>query len=189
MKTILKSMKMSKYKIPGDKINIFEDIIQKYEALNAPSLGSECDEEFSIAMEKHLTKEQRFRLFEQNGSCKGTSSDKERNAFAFEHAGKTLAERLEIFNKVSGRNAVLNEKDNTITFNFACTHGYYKRVNEGKYLSLPKSIKSYFERCAGGRLYGYEKALGIKLKIKSVDISPLKKNMKNPVVFTFEIIK
>jgi len=189
MKTMLKAMKMPKYKIPEDKIHIFEDIIQKYEALNAPSLGNECDEEFSIAMEKHLTKEQRFRLFEQNGACKGTGNDKKRKAFTLEHVRKTLAERLAIYNKVSGRNAVFNKKDNTITVNFACTHGYYKQVNEGKLLSLPTSIKSYFERCAGGRLYEYEKVLGIKLKIKSVDISPLRKNMKNPVVFTFEIVE
>ena len=38
MKTMLKTMKMPKYKIPKDKINIFEGIIQKYEILNAPSL-------------------------------------------------------------------------------------------------------------------------------------------------------
>ena len=49
-------------------------------------------------------------------------------------------------------------------------------------------IEGYFERCAGGRLYEYEKALGINLKIKSVDISPLKENKKNPVIFTFEIV-
>jgi len=188
MKTMLKTMKMPKYKIPEDKIHIFEDIIQRYEALGAPSLGNECDEEFNMAIEKHLTKEQRFRLFEQNGACKGTANDKERKAFLIKHTSKSLAERIEIFNKIYGRNIVLNE-DNTITVNFSCTHGYYKQVNEGKLLSLPPSIKSYFERCAGGRLYGYEKVLGIKLKIKSVDISPLRKNMKNPVVFTFEIIE
>jgi len=37
-------------------------------------------------------------------------------------------------------------------------------------------------------LYEYQKALGIKLKIKSVDVSPLSENIVNPVVFTFEIV-
>jgi hypothetical protein len=37
-------------------------------------------------------------------------------------------------------------------------------------------------------LYELEKALGIKLRIKNVDISPLKENPANPVVFTFEIV-
>ncbi|MCL2722766.1 MAG: hypothetical protein FWD47_15660, partial [Treponema sp.] len=131
MKTMLKAMKMPKYNIPEDKIHIFEDIIQRYEALGAPSLGNECDEEFCIAMEKHLTKEQRFRLFEQNGACKGTANDKERRDFLIKHTRKSLAERIEIFNKIYGSNVVLNEKDNTITVNFACTHGYYKQVKEG----------------------------------------------------------
>jgi hypothetical protein len=52
----------------------------------------------------------------------------------------------------------------------------------------PASIETYFERCAGGRLYEYQKALGIKLKIKTVDVSPLSENIVNPVVFTFEIV-
>jgi len=38
------------------------------------------------------------------------------------------------------------------------------------------------------RLYELERALGIKLKIKSVDVSPLRDDVKNPVVFTFEIV-
>jgi hypothetical protein len=49
-------------------------------------------------------------------------------------------------------------------------------------------VESYFERCAGGRLYELQKALGIKLKIKSVDVSPLKENINNPVVFTYDIV-
>jgi len=38
------------------------------------------------------------------------------------------------------------------------------------------------------KLYELEKALGIKLKIKSVDISPLSEDIQNPVRFTFEIV-
>ena len=64
---------------------------------------------------------------------------------------------------------------------------YYKRAKEGKYTAPPPNVEGYFERCAGGRLYELQKALGIKLKIKSVDVSPLKENVSNPVVFTFEI--
>ena len=187
MKTMLKAMKKKQSGIPEDILPVFEDIIQKYEALGSPSLGPECDEEFGKAMNELLTKEQRFRLYEQEGACKGTGHDKERKAFALEHAHRPLAERLELFTKTYGRKAVLND-DNTITVTFVCTHGYYKQAREGKHLSLPLSIESYFERCAGGRLYEYQKALGIKLNIKSVDISPLSENMTNPVVFTFEIV-
>jgi hypothetical protein len=179
MKTMLKVMRMRKNEIPDTILPLFEDIVQTYE-------GEECEEKFLKAMEEHLTKEQRLRLYEQNGSCSGTGYDKERKAFAHENANKPLAERLELFKKTFGRTAVLND-DNTITVNFACDHGYYKHAPKGKF-RFPASIETYFERCAGGRLYEYQKALGIKLKIKSVDVSPLNDNIVNPVVFTFEIV-
>ena len=188
MKAMLSSMKKRNSGIPRDVLPIFEGIIQKYEALGAPSLGPECDDAFNQAMEEHLTKEQRFWLYEQNGGCKGTGYDKQRKAFALEHAHRTLADRLEIFAKAYGRNAVLNDA-HTITVRFACTHGYYKQAREGKFLSPPPKIQSYFERCAGGRLYELEKALGIKLKIKSADTSPLYENVQNPVVFVFEVVE
>ncbi|NEJ75056.1 hypothetical protein GR197_31855, partial [Rhizobium phaseoli] len=118
MKTMLKIMRMRKNEIPDDILPLFEHIVQTYK-------GDECDENFIKAMEEQLTKEQRFRLYEQNGSCSGTGYDKERKAFALEHADKPLAERLELFTNTFGRTAVLND-DNTITVTFACNHGYYK---------------------------------------------------------------
>jgi hypothetical protein len=179
MKTMLKTMRMRKNEIPDDVLPLFENIVQTYE-------GEECEEKFMKAMEEQLTREQRFRLYEQNGSCSGTGYDKERKAFALEHADKPLAERLELFTNTFGRTAVLND-DNTIAVTFSCNHGYYKHAPKGMF-RFPESIETYFERCAGGRLYEYQKALGIKLKIKSVDVSPLSENIVNPVVFTFDIV-
>ncbi len=179
MKSMLKAMQMPKNEIPEGVIPLFEHIVETY--------GREdCEREFLKAMEEHLTKEQRFRLFEQNGSCKGAGQDKERKAFALEHADLPLAERLELFKSTFCRAGVLND-DNTITITFACGHGYYKHAPKGKF-PFPDSVETYFERCAGGRLYEYQKALGIKLKIKSVDVSALSENVVAPVVFTFEII-
>jgi hypothetical protein len=184
MKTMLASMKKRDSDIPKDTIRIFEDIIRKHEALGMPSLGPLCDEEFNDAIETHLTQAQRYWLYEQNGGCKGTGADQKRKAFAHEHADKPLADRLAM---LYGKKAVLND-DNTITVTFACTHGYYKKAREGKHSTPPPKIQAYFERCAGGRLYGLEKSLGIKLKIKSVDASSLYENSTNPVVFVFDII-
>lgn len=179
MKTMLKIMKKRKNEIPDDILSLFEDIAQTYK-------GDECDEKFTKAMEEQLTKEQRYQLYEQNGSCCGTGYDKERKVFALEHADKPLSERLELFKNTFGRTGILND-DNTITVTFACNHGYYKHAPKGMF-QFPGSIETYFERCAGGRLYEYQKALGIKLKIKSVDVSSLRENIVNPVVFTFEIL-
>jgi len=184
MKMMLTSMKKRGSGIPKETVAVFEGIIQKYEALGAPSLGPECDREFNDAMETRLTKEQRFWLYEQNGGCKGTGSDSERKTFAQEHGHKPLAERL---NLLYGKNAVLHD-DNTITVSFSCTHGYYKKARETKNFTPPVDVQSYFERCAGGRLYGMEKSLGIKLKIQSADVSPLYENAASPVVFTFKIV-
>ncbi|MCL2003617.1 MAG: hypothetical protein FWG72_06405 [Oscillospiraceae bacterium] len=177
MKTMLSSMKKRKFDIPEETVLIFEHIVQAYE-------GGECEAEFLKAMETHLTREQRFRLCEENGACNGAGHDKERKAFALEHAEKPLAERLALFAKAFGRNAVLNG-DGTITVTFAYTHGYYKHAPKGTF-AFPGSVEAYFERCAGGRLYELQKALGVKLKIKSVDLSPLGESVTNPVVFTFE---
>lgn len=180
MKTMLKVMRMRKNEFPNDKLPLFEHIVQTYDR-------DECEKKFLKAMEEELTKEQRFRLYEQNGSSSGTAHDHERKAFALEHADMPLAQRLQLYAKTYGRTAVLND-DQTITVTFACNHGYYKHAPKGMF-RYPASIETYFERCAGGRLYEYQKALGIKLKIKSVDISPLSENIVNPVVFTFEIVE
>jgi len=184
---MLSIMKKRKNGIPGDKLEIFERIIQTHYVSNRGS--DEGDNKFMEAIGEHLTEAQRFRLWEQHGGCMGTGHDKERKAFALEHAGKPLTERLKLFEKTFNRRKTVLNGDNTITVKFACTHGYYKRAREGKCLPPPASIGLYFERCAGGRLYEYQKALGIKLKIKSVDVSPLSENIQNPVVFTFEIVE
>jgi len=189
MKTVLKTMQKKNSGIPSDILPLFEGIILKYEGSGLPSLPPECEIEFFSAMENHLTKEQRFRLYEINGGCKGTGADKARKAFAQEHAGLPLADRLELFMKDCNRGGRVLNDDNTITVTFACTHGYYKRVREKKPFNPPASLQTYFDSCAGGRLYELEQALGIKLRIKSVDTSPLDENPANHVVFTFKIVE
>lgn len=178
MITMLKSMRMRKNGIPQDVLPVFEEIVQTYRR-------DECEGKFMEAMEERLTQEQRLRLCEQNGSCKGAASDQERRAFATEHADKSLAERLAIFAQAYGRQAVLNA-DDTITVTFACHHGYYKHAQKGTF-RFQESLQIYFERCAGGRLYELQKVLGVKLRMQSVDVSPLRENITNPVIFTFAL--
>ncbi len=178
MTGMLNSMKKKKNEIPEETLPLFENILQTYK-------GDEREREFYKAMEKNLTREQRFRLFAQNGGCNGAGQDKQRAAFAREHAGKPLGERLKLFADAHNRNIVLNG-DNTITVTFSCNHGYYKHAPKGNF-AFQETVETYFERCAGGRMYELQKVLGVALRIKSVDVSPLKENVSNPVVFTYEI--
>jgi len=191
---MINSMKKKKSGISADVISIFEGIINQYDGGSGVNqTGDKCDDrdwdsEFSRALKEHLTEEQRFRLYEDNGACNGTGADKARKAFAIEHALMPLDARMELFSKTFGRwKPVLND-DNTLTLTFKCTHGYYRQVKLGKINAVPPNAEEYFGRCAGGRLYELQKALGIKLKIKSVDVTPLKENLDNPVVFTYDIV-
>jgi len=191
---MLRAMQKKNSGIPVDILPVFEGIVEKHQEKSGLNLiGVKCfhpewDDEFCQAMGKLLTREQRFRLYETNGGCNGAGADKKRRAFAIEYAHLALDERMALFAETFGRwKPVLND-DNTLTLTFKCSHGYYKRAREGKYITPPPNVDGYFERCAGGRLYELQKALGIKLRIKSVDVSPLSKDVQNPVVFTFEII-
>ena len=181
MKTMLKAMQRQSSGIPSDILHIFEAIIRKNEN------GQECDNEFSMAMEEHLSQEQRFRLYERNGGCMGTGHDKKRKAFALEHADLAIDERLVMFSKTFGIQAVLSD-DSTILVYFTCPHRYHKVKRDKGIPTLLPPIESYFERCAGGRLHVLETALGVKMKIKSVDKSSLDENFDNPVVYMYEIV-
>ena len=195
MNGMVSAMRKKKNGIPEDVLPIFEDILQRHHEefgqylVGHTSFHPEWDDEFCMAMKEHLTQAQRFRLYETQGACNGAGADKARRAFALDHAHLALDERMALFAESFGRwKPVLNE-DNTLTLTFKCSHGYYKRAREGKYTAPPANVEGYFERCAGGRLYELQKALGIKLRIKSVDVSPLHEDVNKPVVFTFEILQ
>lgn len=196
MSNMIKAMKKKSNGIPMEVVPIFEGILQKQidEMNQTDSSKMKCfepewDDEFCQAMNKYLTKEQRFQLYETQGACNGTGADNARRIFAYEYANLALDEKIELFSKTFGRHKPILNDDNTLTLNFKCSHGYYKHAKEGKYDTPPQHVEGYFERCAGGRLYELQKALGIKLKIQSVDVSSLSTNVTNPVTFTFEIVE
>lgn len=183
MKTMLNEMKKKKNDIPESCLPVFEDIMLINDR-------NERDTKFINAMEEYLTKEQCFTIWAQNGACRGTKFDKDRKAFAAEHSNKPLSERFDIFvNTIGGgykskpNDIVLDEKIKTITISFACKHGLM-HLEKG----ISTSLEAYFGQCAGGRLYELQLALGINLKIKDVDVTAIKKSIKNPCVFTFEIV-
>ncbi|MCL1787540.1 MAG: hypothetical protein FWG38_06100 [Defluviitaleaceae bacterium] len=195
MISMTSAMKKKNSGIPETVLPVFEDIVQKLQDEAGPHLVGvkyfqpEWDDEFSTALQEHLTKAQRFQLYETQGACNGAGADKARKTFAADYAHLALDERIALFAETFGRWKPTLNDDNTLTLTFKCSHGYYKRAREGKYAAPPPNIEGYFERCAGGRLYELQKALGIKLKIKAVDVSPLNEDVNNPVVFTFEIVE
>jgi len=182
MRKMLRLMSTPKNSIPTDVLSLFDSIRQACEVATTEKLKDELGENFRIALEEHLTEEQLFRLWEQAGSCQSTEHDKKRRAFALEHASKPLAERLELFCKNFSRSAVLNA-DNTITVSFP----FFKCCDIALNEHSTRPPASYIGRCAGGRLYEYQKALGIKLKIKSIT-PPSQITCESRFHYTFEIV-
>ena len=92
MKVVLRAVQKKKNAIPEDILPIFEDIVQRHEEkLGSHLIGLSCvqpgwDDDFSIAMSELLTKEQRYRLYEEVGACNGAGADKERKLFARDYA-------------------------------------------------------------------------------------------------------
>ena len=65
MTIILKAMQKKNSGISEDVLSIFEDIVQNHNGASSPYIG--LDERYSVfakAIEEHLTKEQRYRIFE-----------------------------------------------------------------------------------------------------------------------------
>lgn len=185
MKTILSLMKKRKNGIPENLLSRFDNIVQS-------SKGNVCDNRFMEAMGEYLTQEQRFMLWEQHGGCMGTGHDQARKSFALEHDELSLSARVDLYlstfaREYSGktRNVVYNEHDNTIAITFACDECYRNTLN-GK-LTAPFGL--YYESCAGGRMYNLEKALGIKLRFKTLDIPPQGISEEHPCIYTFDIMK
>ncbi len=146
-------------------------------------------------MDELLTKEQCLSIMEKQGCCKRGQRDKDCKAFASEHVGKTLDEKLELMSGIKYMMSPYLNEDNTITVTFG---NYQNGVHKGKNTCSCGSIKklkqpfsispTYCGCCAGHFLYHYQNALGIKLKLKEINTSPLNTNGEKPCKFTFEVL-
>ena len=98
MTTILRAMQKKNSGISEDVLPIFEDIVQNHSGSSSPYIGlDERCNVFAEAMAKYLTEEQRYRIFEKNGTCSDTRADEKRKAFAVEYAHLALDERMALF--------------------------------------------------------------------------------------------
>lgn len=146
-------------------------------------------------MDELLTKEQCLSVMEKQGCCKSGYRDKECKAFAKEHGSKTLAEKLALLSGVRNMMAPYLNDDGTITVTFG---GFQNGVHSGhntcacyliKNLKQPFSVSpTYCGCCAGHFMYHYQNALGVKLKLKAINSSPLNSNEEKPCSFSFEVI-
>ena len=174
LKNMLKTMQ--KDGIPEDARNQFEHVVQTYR-------GGEADLRFVGKMDDLLTEQQRLSIWERNGGCRLGGRNREAVAFQLEHADKTLAEKLELLKNTRFMgNFCLNE-DGTVTAGNGCHLCVLKK------LEPPYTASSTVFGCsAGGALYNYEIALGVKLRLKSIDSFLLDPEAGKPYSFTFEIV-
>ncbi len=146
-------------------------------------------------MDELLTKEQCLLIMEKQGCCKSGQRDKDCKAFAKEHANKTLSEKLVLISRIQYMMSPCLNDDGTFTITFG---DYQNGVHSGKNTCSCGSIKklkqpfsispTYCGCCAGHFLYHYQNALGVKLKLKKINSSPLNTNGEKACSFTFEVL-
>ena len=161
---------------------------------------ADCNNPYNIIslidkMDELLTKEQCFSIMEKQGCCKGGQRDKDCKEFAKEHGNKPLSEKLELISSIQYMMSPHLNEDGTFTITFG---DYNNGVHKGKYTCSCSSIKkikqpfsvspTYCGCCAGHFLYHYQNALGVKLKLKEINSSPLNTYGEEPCSFTFEVI-
>lgn len=174
LKNIIKTMKKEKY--PDDVIHQFERIVETCSY-------DESLFQFIEKMDILLTEEQRLSIWERNGGCRLGGRNKDAIAFQSQYADKTLTEKLDLLKNVrSLSNFYLNE-DGTITAGNGCHLCILRK------LKPPYNATSTLFGCsAGGALFNYEIALGVKLKMKSIDSHLGEGHSENPYSFTFEVL-
>lgn len=168
LKGLVKNMKRDE--IPECTISRFENIIQ------SSTNNEEAELEFVKLMDELLEEEQHLSIWERNGSCDG--GGKSGKAFALENADKSLAEKIEL---LKNTNRIKLNEDGTFTAERTC-HCTSKRAE--KFTISP----TFYGCAAAADLYNFEKALGVKLKLKSYEASPRSTDSIKPCLFTFEII-
>jgi len=146
-------------------------------------------------MDKLLTDEQKCAVMAKEGCCKGGKRDTDCKAFGKEHADKSLSEKLALFNTVEYMMSPALNEDGSFT---TTMYGHQNGVHKGKTtcscgaikkMKQPFNVsKTYCGCCAGHFLYHYQNMLGVKLKIKEINSSPLDTNGEKPCQFTFEVI-
>ena len=146
-------------------------------------------------MDELLTEEQCLAIMEREGCSKGGQRDKDCKAFGKEHRDKPLAEKLALMLNIENMMEPHLNEDGSFTITMS---GHQNGVHTGvttcscgaiKKLKQPFSVsQTYCGCCAGHFLYHYQNALSVKLRLKTINSSPLNTNGALPCSFTFEVV-
>jgi len=178
-------------------IGIPDDIVSQFDCADQNGNRPESKIEFIDMMDKLLTKGQCLAVMEREGCCKGGKRDKDCKAFGKEHAGKPLGEKLSLMSAIEYMMAPRLNDDGTFTITMQ-GRAANNKVHQGKTtcscgaimkLKQPFTVsKTYCGCCAGHFMHHYQNALGVKLRLKGIDSSPLDTNGEQPCSFTFEVV-
>jgi hypothetical protein len=174
---------MRKKGIPEETIALF----------NTPETGgAEAVMELITQMDSLLSEEQRLAIMQEQGCCKTGNPAAPHRAFGTLHAGKTLAEKVELLNKANiphkapshlnddGTLSVWWGSENLRTGNCPC--GFIKKLPDS--YKVPKT----FCGCCGGHIRAnYQRSLGVKLLLKEVVSSSSSSGGKKRCEFLFEV--
>jgi len=179
------------------KIGVSEEIISQFDSVDKKGNRPEPKIEFIDLMDKLLTKEQCLAVMEKEGCCKAGKRDIDCKAFAKEHVAKTLEEKLSLMSTIEYMMTPFLNDDGTFTITMqgkatnnsvhqgktTCSCGAIKKLKQPFTVS-----KTYCGCCAGHFIYHYQNALGVNLRLKEINSSPLDTNGEEPCSFTFEVI-
>ncbi|NLO47196.1 MAG: hypothetical protein GX111_02570 [Clostridiales bacterium] len=187
---------MKKIRESMQKQAVPEEIIDQFDFSEVKGYRPEPVLTLIGKMDELLTKEQCLSVMEEQGCCKSGKRDKDCRAFAKEHAGKAIEEKLRLISSVEYMMIPQQNDDGTFTITM---EGYQNGVHTGKTtcscglikkLKQPFSVSpTYCGCCAGHFRYHYQNMLGVGIKLKDIISSPLNTNGEKPCQFLFEIEK
>ena len=179
------------------KMKISQEILEQFD-FAASTLGNNPLPTIAVIdkMDELLTDEQKYAIIEKEGCSKGGKRDKDCKTFANEHKYKSISEKLALFGTVEYMMSPTLNRDGSFTVTMS---GYQNGVHKGKTtcscgaikkLKQPFTVsKTYCGCCAGHFLYHYQNMLGVALRLKKINSSPLDSNGELPCQFTFEVKK
>jgi len=173
------------------KQGISEEIIAEFNISNDAN-SAEAVMALITQMDGLLSEEQCLAIMQEQGCCKTGKPAAPHRAFGIEHAGKTLAEKVDLLNEANIPHKAPSRLngDGTLSVYWGaenmkgrnCPCGFIKKLPDS--FEVPKT----FCGCCGGHIRSnYQKSLGVKLRLKEIVSSSSSSGGKKRCEFLFEI--